>query len=334
MYKSLTIVALIVFFLAGQVSANSHVDIDFNDDRIVNKADEDLFRMQWGMQEGDPNWDEKFDLNGDRVIDHSDLGIFTRQLPANYLDNVDPDFSDDGIVNLADYDLFVMQWGTRAGDENWDAKFDLDGDRVIGLGDYDIFVFNWGKTFPVPLSERDVLVALYNATDGLNWTNNTNWLSNNDISTWYGVSVSNGLVTGLVLAGNQLTGEIPKELGNLTNLEELNLSFNKLSGEIPAALGNLSNLKKLWLVGNPVGNPVGNQLSGALPEELGNLTNLEVLILNYNQLSGPLPQSLTSLAKLMSFSFGRGTDLCAPSDAAFQTWLQGIADTDGPTCSE
>ena len=267
MYKSLKIVALIVFCFAGQVSADSHTD---------------------------------------------------------------PDFNDDGIVNLLDYSLFVRQWDTRAGEENWDAKFDLHSDGVINLLDYSIFVANWNKTFPVPLSERDVLVALYNATDGANWTNNTNWLTDNDISTWYGVSVSNGLVTGLVLAGNQLTGEIPKELGDLTKLEELNLSFNQLSGEIPAALGNLSNLKKLWLVGNPV----GNQLSGALPEELGNLTNLEVLILNYNQLSGPLPQSLTSLAKLMSFSFGRGTDLCAPSDAAFQTWLQGIADTDGPTCSE
>ena len=257
MYKSLTIVALIVFCFAGQVSADSHTD---------------------------------------------------------------PDFNDDGIVNLGDYSLFVLQWDKRAGDPDWDAKFDLHPDGVINLLDYSIFTSNWDKTFPVP---RDALVALYNATDGPNWTNN------NDISTWYGVSVSNGLVTGLVLAGNQLSGEIPKELGDLTNLEELNLSFNQLSGEIPAALGNLSNLKKLWLVGNPV----GNQLSGALPEALGNLTNLEVLILNYNQLSGPLPQSLTSLAKLMSFSFGRGTDLCAPLDAAFQTWLQGIADTDGPNCS-
>ena len=162
-----------------------------------------------------------------------------------------------------------------------------------------------------------------------NWTNNTNWLTNNDISTWYGVSVSNGLVTGLVLAGNQLTGEIPKELGSLTNLEELNLSFNQLSGEIPTSLGNLANLKELWLVGDPL-NPV-NQLSGALPEELGNLTNLEVLILNNNQLSGELPQSLTGLKKLMSFSFGDNAGLCAPSGV--QAWLQGIADTDGPNCS-
>ncbi len=268
MYKHLTLIALIGLFFAGQVSANSHVDPDFNDDEIVNKVDLRLLIANWGTREDGPNWESKYDLHSDGVINKLDLRIL---------------------------------------------------------------ISNWGKTFPVPLSERDVLVALYNATDGANWTNNTNWLTDNDISTWHGVSVSNGQVTGLELVGNQLTGKIPKELGDLTNLEELNLSFNQLSGEIPAALGNLSNLKKLWLVGNP---PVGNQLSGALPEELGNLTNLEVLILNYNQLSGPLPQSLTSLAKLMSFSFGRGTDLCAPSDAAFQTWLQGIADTDGPTCSE
>ena len=63
--------------------------------------------------------------------------------------HTDPDFNDDGTVNLADYDLFVSHWGTREGGDNWDAKFDLDGDGVIALGDYSIFVSNWGKTFPV-----------------------------------------------------------------------------------------------------------------------------------------------------------------------------------------
>ena len=60
-----------------------------------------------------------------------------------------PDFNDDGVVDLSDYDLFRSQWDTRAGGPNWDVKFDLDGDGVIGLGDYDLFRSNWGKTFPV-----------------------------------------------------------------------------------------------------------------------------------------------------------------------------------------
>ena len=53
-----------------------------------------------------------------------------------------PDFNNDGIVDLADYDLFRSQWDTRAGDENWDAKFDLHGDGVIDLWDYDLFRSN------------------------------------------------------------------------------------------------------------------------------------------------------------------------------------------------
>ena len=72
--------------------------------------------------------------------------IVTRAL-SNFSQDSSPsssDFNGDGIVNLADYELFRGQWGTRAGDPNWDAKFDLDSDGVIGLGDYEIFVSNWG----------------------------------------------------------------------------------------------------------------------------------------------------------------------------------------------
>ncbi len=219
--------------------------------------------------------------------------FFASQVSAD--SHTDPDFNDDGIVNLLDYALFLAQWATQAGGENWDAEFGLNSDEVINLLDYALFIANWGKTFPVTTQNaRDVLVALYNATGGANWTNNTNWLTDNDISTWYGVGVSNGLVTSLklnlnnltgdipaalgnltnleslVLVGNSLTGAIPPQLGNLTSLEVLNLSFNQLSGSIPAALGNLTNLKQLWLF--------KNQLSGEPPEEVRNLPNLEVLI--------------------------------------------------------
>ena len=83
-------------------------------------------------------------------------------------------------------------------------------------------------------ADRAALVALYNATGGANWTNNTNWLSNEALSEWHRVETDeDGRVTALRLVANELTGTIPPELGRLTNLQVLSLSKNTLSGEIP-----------------------------------------------------------------------------------------------------
>ncbi len=133
-----------------------------------------------------------------------------------------------------------------------------------------------GVLLLVTLSERTVqaqvaeddslaLVALYNATDGANWTDNTNWLTT-PVSQWFGVTVDGDRVTELNLAANQLTGSIPPELGNLTGLTFLDLNSNQLTGSIPPELGNLTGLTQLFLT--------NNQLTGAIPPELGSLTNL------------------------------------------------------------
>ena len=144
-------------------------------------------------------------------------------------------------------------------------------------------------------TDRAALVALYNATDGANWLNNGNWLSNAPMGVWDGVTTdSDGRVTHLDLRYNQLTGEIPAELGSLTNLERLNLRHNQLTGEIPAELGSLTNLERL--------NLRHNQLTGEIPAELGSLTNLERLDLNANQLTGEIPAELGSLTNLEGLS--------------------------------
>ena len=68
-------------------------------------------------------------------------------------------------------------------------------------------------------TDREVLVALYNATGGPSWNSNTNWLNDVPISQWSGVTTDDtGRVTELVLNENQLSGEIPPQLGNLTSL--------------------------------------------------------------------------------------------------------------------
>ena len=76
-------------------------------------------------------------------------------------------------------------------------------------------------------ADRAALVALYNATGGADWTNNTNWLSNEALSEWHRVETDeDGRVSSLRLVANELSGEIPAELwGNLTNLQVLSLSI-------------------------------------------------------------------------------------------------------------
>ena len=174
-----------------------------------------------------------------------------------------------------------------AGDYTIEATTYAAGDT----GSFTLTVSGLGTAPPTINSDRDVLVAFYNATDGPNWRNSANWLTDAPIEEWYGVSTDGaGRVTALATPFNQLSGELPSALGNLANLEELDLAENRLTGAIPSELGNLSNLTALTLA--------SNQLTGAMPVELGNLANLTVLTLASNQLTGAIPSELGNLANL------------------------------------
>lgn len=96
-------------------------------------------------------------------------------------------------------------------------------------------------------------------------------------------------MTGLadfVVAGNDIEGSIPKEFGQLQQLEGLSLAENKLSGTIPIELSNLTNLKYMHLH--------ENNIEGSIPKEFANLTQLESLILSGNKMSGDIPEEITS----------------------------------------
>ena len=126
--------------------------------------------------------------------------------------------------------------------------------------------------------DRAALVALYNATGGANWTHSTNWLSSEPLDKWYGVTTNaDGRVIGLFLLGNNLSGTLPAEVGNLGNLEYLFLENNALSGDIPAELSNLANLKTLRLQ--------NNSLTG-LPWSLNEHASLQNLRVEGNSLTG------------------------------------------------
>ena len=87
-------------------------------------------------------------------------------------------------------------------------------------------------------TDREALVALYNATDGENWDGSANWLSDAPLGEWEGVTTNNdGRVTTLNVSFNDLSGEIPAELGSLSNLTHLDLYDNDdLSGCVPSSL--------------------------------------------------------------------------------------------------
>ena len=56
------------------------------------------------------------------------------------------DFNGNGVVDIPDFLLFVDVFGTKEGEEKYDAKYDLDGNGEIGIPDFLIFVDNFGKT--------------------------------------------------------------------------------------------------------------------------------------------------------------------------------------------
>ena len=213
------------------------------------------------------------------------------------------------------------------------------GDRLVATVDSDGIVTAVGAgvttvtaaagsasdSVQVVVSDRAVLAAFYHATDGPNWLDNTNWLTDAPLGDWYGVRTNTeGRVVSLYLVRHGLSGEIPPELGSLSSLSSLSLGQNDLSGDIPPELGSLSSLSSLNLSGNDLSGEIppwlgslsslvhlylfDNDLSGEIPPELGSLSSLSVLGLSGNYLSGEIPPELGSLSSL-EWLYLSGNDL-------------------------
>ncbi|XP_024036937.1 receptor-like protein 15 [Citrus sinensis] len=90
-------------------------------------------------------------------------------------------------------------------------------------------------------------------------------------------------MTGLDLSSNELTGDIPSEIGLLQELHALNLSHNHFSGSIPRNFSNLKMIESMDLS--------YNELSGRIPLELSELNYLAIFNVSYNDLLGPVPNS-------------------------------------------
>jgi len=111
-----------------------------------------------------------------------------------------------------------------------------------------------------PSPDRGTLIAIYNATDGMNWTMQGNWLSEERVNMWDGVTTDDrGRVTELTLDGFGLSGMVPMELGQLTNLAALHLQNNgDLEGPLPDSFLDLA-LMSLNLDGTQVCVPQNDE---------------------------------------------------------------------------
>ncbi|GLT46287.1 hypothetical protein SLA2020_200510 [Shorea laevis] len=98
---------------------------------------------------------------------------------------------------------------------------------------------------------------------------------------------------GFSLGGNmQISGKIPKEIGNLVCLNTLQIATTSITGEIPSSIGKLEKLSDLELN--------ENRISGPIPSSLGNITQMLALQLQDNYLKGPIPPSLGNYSQLES----------------------------------
>ncbi|KAL5564110.1 hypothetical protein UlMin_027274 [Ulmus minor] len=118
------------------------------------------------------------------------------------------------------------------------------------------------------------------------------------------------------LSGLNLSGSIPEEFGNLTHLEDLELSRNYLTGTIPRNLSGAP-LRSLSLWGNKINGTIPtwigeittltslvldeNDMEGDLPQNLGNLISLKILVLSSNNFSGEIPETFGKLRNLTVF---------------------------------
>ena len=150
----------------------------------------------------------------------------------------------------------------------------------------------------IPLDERTVLIDLFNQTLGVKWLWNVHWLDpHREEHYWYGVTVADHHVAILELSENELDGDLPDNLHQLTHIQHLDLSKNKITGLLPDRVVSLKQLKFLDIS--------GNQLVDTLPGELNQLDQLTYLSLASNQFYGNIPQSIGEMQRLQNLNLGQ-----------------------------
>ncbi|ESR49589.1 hypothetical protein CICLE_v10030602mg [Citrus x clementina] len=169
------------------------------------------------------------------------------------------------------------------------------------------FIFNASKLFTLGLEENSFSGFIPNTFGSLR---NLEWLSLNDnylTSSTPKLSFLSSLSNCKYLEyfgfyNNPLGGILPRAIGNLSqSMEDFQMHNCNISGSIPEEISNLTNLIAIYLG--------RNKLNGSIPIALGKLKKLQLLSLEDNQLEGSIPDNLCGLAALFQLDLG-GNKLC------------------------
>jgi len=157
------------------------------------------------------------------------------------------------------------------------------------------------------------VVSFYNSTNGEDWINNNNWLSDKPLNDWYGLTVNDSNIIKIEIKRNNLTGSLPENFGRLNKLTNLDLSDNNISGYIPVSFNDLKNLDSVDISHNNFSGSIENiinnnklillnlshnEFKGDIPKEVGKLNRLEVLNFSNNNFINKIPSEIFKLNKL------------------------------------
>jgi hypothetical protein len=188
------------------------------------------------------------------------------------------------------------------------------------------------------LVQRYALATFFYSTDGPNWSEATDWLSDGDECLWFSTGSGNSMcdqddvVATLELGFNGLMGSIPPEIGLLTGLTRIDMSGGVgpgITGRLPEELSALTSLEVFSARDNALFGPLfsnmgawgnlrilnlsNNDITGPLPSNIGNLASLTFMDISSNAFSGPVPESIGLLTSLVTLSMGNNDFTTLPA---------------------